>query len=230
MKLLIPLIFLLASCGASHKLKQSQQRTADSTATVSRDTDHVTREVNHSSNIEVQDVHVKISYKPLDSAMAAYIRSLYTQWPVSSGDSEQTSSAGSIAREQNIAGKASPGTKTTTAPASAITDIARAVQKAISATSLPGQIPAEVEIDIGRINSGTTFNEKVDSTAGHDAAQTDLHTTEESKSKEVAHEGMPGLVQMSLWLLLILAIIGIICTWLKKPVIIKNIIKKLLNI
>jgi len=74
MKYFIPILLLLASCSASHKIKKSEKRVLDSTSTVTTDTTRVTNEETSSSNMEAQDVHIRIDYNqptrtPADSAL-----------------------------------------------------------------------------------------------------------------------------------------------------------------
>jgi len=74
MKYFIPILLLLASCSASHKIKKSEKKVLDSTSTVTTDTTRVTNEETSSSNMEAQDVHIRIDYNdysrtPADSAL-----------------------------------------------------------------------------------------------------------------------------------------------------------------
>lgn len=71
MKHLIPILCLLASCSASHKIKTSTRKSVDSTVTTTRDTSHVSHEETSTSTLQAQDVHIRIDYNqtPADSAM-----------------------------------------------------------------------------------------------------------------------------------------------------------------
>jgi hypothetical protein len=62
MKFLIPILCLLASCSASHKVKTSTRKSVDSTVTTTRDTAHVSHEETTTSNLQAQDVHIRIDY------------------------------------------------------------------------------------------------------------------------------------------------------------------------
>jgi hypothetical protein len=70
-KHLIPILCLLASCSASHKIKTSEKKTVDSTVTTTRDTSHVSHEETSTSTLQAQDVHIRIDYNqtPADSAL-----------------------------------------------------------------------------------------------------------------------------------------------------------------
>lgn len=87
MRHLLPLLLLLASCSASHKIKTSEKKTLDSTSTVTRDTTRVTHEETSSSNLQAQDVHIRIDYRdnpqtPADSALAAAVARPVNRKPV----------------------------------------------------------------------------------------------------------------------------------------------------
>jgi hypothetical protein len=71
MKYFIPILCLLASCSASHKVKTSTRKSVDSTVTTTRDTAHVSHEETTTSNLQAQDVHIRIDYNqtPADSAL-----------------------------------------------------------------------------------------------------------------------------------------------------------------
>lgn len=88
---LLPILLLLASCSASHKIKKSETKTLDSVSTYARDTTHVTHEEKTSSNLQAQDVHIRIDYKddpqtPADSALAVAITRPVDRRPVKTGN------------------------------------------------------------------------------------------------------------------------------------------------
>lgn len=193
--LLIPLLILLASCGASHKLKTSQKKTVDSAVTITQDTMHISHELTRSSNITAQDVHIRVEYG--DSTLLAYM--LRQPGQTLSQDTANIGSIGapSWAGTQIVSKLTKTGNK-----------VIDAIQDAISAAGSAGRIPSSIQIDIGSISDSSTLRIKKDSAGGHSTSVADLHKTEESKSKEVTHTGLPlGLkIGAAVLLLIILAV------------------------
>lgn len=192
MKLLIPLLFLLTSCGAMHKLKQSQSRKVDSMVNTTRDTTHVSQEENISSNITAQDVHVTVTY-PQDTSSAAWMAlQRAKQQPANDGVYDMDYARGPIAPPKKTGNK-----------------IVDAIQDAIAAAGSSGRLPAKIQIDIGSISDSSARQIKKDSGAAHATTQTHVQVDQQAKSKEVTRTGMPLSARIGLSLL-ILAVIAFV--------------------
>jgi len=200
MKLFLPILLLLASCSASHKIKTSQSRSVDSVATTTKDTTHVTHEETSSSNLQAQGVHIRVDYNqaatPADSAPAA-------------------------AKEK----PAKPATK----PPRTGNKFVDAIQDAVAAAGNAGNI-SSIRIDIGSISDSSTSKVRKDSGAGKTTATTHVQAQEQAKNKEVTREGMPTIVKLSLWLLFILVLLALIYRYRAKFIILKDVIFKFLKL
>jgi len=184
----------LTSCGAMHKLKQSQSRKVDSVVNSTRDTTHVSQEESSSSNITAQDVHVTVTY-PQDTLAAAWAA-------LQRAKSERADKSSS---EPNSCPLVYPTKKTGN-------KIVDAIQDAIAAAGSSGRLPAKIQIDIGSISDSSTRQIKKDSGAAHATTQAHLQTQEQAKSKEVTRTGMSLFAKIGLCigLLILLALAYII--------------------
>jgi hypothetical protein len=189
MKLLIPLLFLLTSCGAMHKLKQSQSRKVDSVVNSTRDTTHVSQEENSFSNITAQDVHVTVTY-PQDTSSAAWMALQRAKQQPADKSSSEPNSCPLVYPTKKTGNK-----------------IVDAIQDAIAAAGSSGRLPAKIQIDIGSISDSSTRQVKKDSGAAHATTQAHVQVDQQAKSKEVTRSGMPLSARIGLWLL-ILAVIA----------------------
>jgi cobalamin biosynthesis Mg chelatase CobN len=190
-------IFSLASCGAVHKLKQSQSRKVDSVVNTTRDTTHVSQEENSTSNVSAQDVHVTITYP--EGASSNAWSALQRAKAQRADDLEPTTVTPGPAKTVMYC---SPPKRTGNKIVDAIGD-------AIVAAGSSGRLPAKVQIDIGSISDSSGRQVKKDSGTGHSTSQTHVQTEQQAKSKEVARTGMPLSAKIGLWLL-ILAVIAVV--------------------
>lgn len=200
MKILLPLLVLLASCGASHKLKTSVKKTVDSAVTTHRDTATVSQETTTTDDLSVRGVDITVNYGPTTNN--DNIKGLQTGEAVPHSDT--------VAWQQYYY-----------RPKTQVDKIAAAIRSAITSSGNAGRIQS-VSIHIDSLTSASATSSRKDSSAGHSDVKAEVKKNEEDKSKEVTRSGMPLAAKLGLWMLIIAVIVAVVYRYRAKFIAIKD--------
>lgn len=202
MRILLPLLVLLASCGASHKLKTSVKKTVDSVVTAHRDTATVSQESTSTDDLNVKGLDIILNYG--------------TTKPAEKVDTGEVLPKGYNVDDRDYIYEVPKSQSKTYSE-----KIDKIIRNAIAAAGKAGEIQS-VSIHIDDLSSSSKTSNKKDSSAGHSDTKADVKKTEATTTKDKSPDGMPLSARLGLGLLIILVVAVVVRKYWAKIIAIKD--------
>lgn len=168
MKILLPFLVVLASCGTVHKVIQKENKKVDSVASVTRDTSFKSTKITHTDDLDVKDVDITVFFND-DLAPHDYTDSAIKPIPPPQAHRMPTKLAG----------------------------YAQLINDAVASTGRSGNI-SSIKIHIGSISDSTRHTESTDTGSAHVKTDIHVKTEDKTIDKKIDRSGWPWYIWLIL--------------------------------